>query len=132
MIFVVLNPDCVRDILLAVEFCSFGEVLTLDSLMQKLPDYTEEELWYTSLKLQEGGYLNLTAIPVCRQRMPAIKSINDLTFAGHEFLNNVRKETIWDKTKSIAGKAGAFSIAALCDIAQDVVKTAITSALLPN
>lgn len=125
----VLNPDCVRDILLCVENCGFGERLNLTSLHDKLPNYTEEDLWYTCLKLEEGGYLDLITVQFLRMPMPSIKQINGLTYSGHEFLNTIREDGNWGKAKDVAKKAGVFSLKTLGEIAQEVAKAAVTSAL---
>lgn len=125
----VLIPDCVRDILLVVESCDFGERLTLTSLEEKLPAYTYEELWYTCLKLEEGGYLELMTFPQLNSPLPAIKQIKDMTFFGHEFLNAIRLETTWDKTKEVAKRAGTFSLESLGEIAKGIAASAISTAL---
>lgn len=127
-----LNPDCVRDILLVVEQCSFGQGLTLDSLHAQLPDYSEEDIWYTILKLDEAGFLNVTTVSILRMTMPGIKAVNDITYAGHEFLNSVRENRNWKTVKEVAAKAGSFSIHSLGVIAQSVVSTAINAALKLN
>ncbi|SBV94023.1 conserved hypothetical protein [uncultured Eubacteriales bacterium] len=124
-----LNADCVRDVLISLEGCEFHEHMTLDMLVDKLPDYSEEQLWYTCLKLEEGGYLDLMTVQMLRMTMPAIKQINSITFAGHEFLNTVRENKNWKKAKDIAKAAGAFSIKALGDIAKEVAAAAIKAAL---
>ena len=125
----VLNPDCVRDILLTVESCAFGEYLTLSSLEEKLPAYTYEELWYTCIKLEEGGYLHLTTFQQLNSPLPVIKQLKDMTFFGHEFLNTIRLESTWNKTKHVAKKAGAFSLDSLGEIAKGIAASAISSAL---
>lgn len=127
-----LNSNCVRDILIAVENCDFGERLTLDKLHTLLPSYSINTLWYTCLKLQEGGFLKLMTIHVIRQPMPTIKQIEELTYSGHEFLNTIRSDTNWGKVKNIAQKAGVFSLKALGEIAQSVASAAITAALQPR
>lgn len=124
-----LSPDCVRDILIAVENCSFGEYLSLERLHEKLPEYTQEDLWYTCIKLDEGGYLDVTTVPMLRSPLPGIKSINNLTFNGHEFLNNIREESNWNKVKNVGKKAGTSSLAALGDIAKAVITASISAAL---
>ena len=125
----VLNPDCVRDVLLCVEHCSFGERRNLEKLQERLPNYTEEDLWYTCIKLEEGGYLDLMTAQYLRMPLPSIQQINDLTYSGHEFLNTIREQGTWDKVKGVAKKAGVFSLKTLGEIAQEVAKTAVTSAL---
>ena len=127
----VLNPDCVRDVLLCIESCNFGECLTLDSLSKKLPTYTHNELWYTCLKLEEGGYIDMLTFSQIGSgpHYPNIKQINGLTFWGHEFLNSIRADTVWDKTKEIAKKAGIFSLESIGEIAKKVASTVAISAL---
>ena len=127
-----LNIDCIRDILLAVENLPFGEHFTMDRLQKVLPAYTEEELWYTSIKLNEGGYLDIMSVPMLRSPLPGIKSINDLTFEGHEFLNNIRDDSNWGKVKEVAKKAGSSSLNALGQIATSVISSAIASLLQPH
>ncbi len=105
----VLNPDCVRAVLLAVEACPFGEHLNVEKLSARLPKYTEECLWYTCLKLKEGGYLDLDLIQMSMSTMPDIKRIKDLTFSGHEFLANIQKDDVWQGVKEI-GIANSFLI----------------------
>ncbi len=126
---VVLSPDCVRDVLLSVESCGFGERLTLDSLKAKIPEYSEEDLWYTCLKLEEGGYIDLIKVPGLRMPMPGIKEIRSLTYLGHEFLDSIREDNNWGKVKLVAKKAGTFSLSSLGEIAKEVAKSAILSAL---
>lgn len=41
-----------------------------------------------------------------------------LTWAGHEFLDNVRDPEIWRTTKSGAAKLGSYSIGLLADLAK--------------
>lgn len=128
----VLNPDCVRDVLLSIESCGFGERLTLEKLCEKAPQYSEEDLWYTCLKLEEGGYIDLITFTALRMPMPGIKEIKSLTYQGHEFLDSVREDKNWGKVKLVAKKAGTFSLSSLGDIAKEVAKAAILSALQPS
>jgi len=125
----VLNPDCVRDVLLCVESCGFGERLNLSGLHERLPDYAEEDLWYTCLKLQDGGLLDVLALNMMNAPMPVIKEIGCMTYQGHEFLNTIREKSNWEKTKDVAKKTGVGSLKFLGEIAQEVAKAAVSSAL---
>lgn len=121
----VLNPDCVRAVLLAVEACPFGEHLNVEKLSARLPKYTEECLWYTCLKLKEGGYLDLDLIQMSMSTMPDIKRIKDLTFSGHEFLANIQKDDVWQGVKEIGKKLGTTPLTSLAQIASGVATTLI-------
>ncbi|WP_353198249.1 DUF2513 domain-containing protein [Sandarakinorhabdus sp.] len=45
-----------------------------------------------------------------------------LTWNGHEFLDNVRDDAVWKKTKEGASKVGGWSISLVGDIAKAVLK----------
>ena len=124
-----LNPDCVRDVLLAVESCPFEQVLNLETLSASLPDYSENDLCYTCLKLDEGGYLTLVSIDNMRSYRPGIKCIVDLTYQGHEYLNTIRDPKIWSKAKAAAQSLGNFSLKTLGLIAQEIAKASFLNLL---
>lgn len=94
-----LNPDCVRAVLLAVEACPFNETLNVEKLAAQLPDYSEEDIWYTCLKLKEGNLIDVETFPVVMSVMPGIKAIKCLTYNGHEFLAKIRDEHQWGTIK---------------------------------
>lgn len=124
-----MNPDCVRDILLTVESNDFGVHLTLDKLCEKLPQYSCDEIHYCCLKLDEAGLLEIISLRMMRQTMPSIKTIKDLTFEGHEFLENIKSDNVWTKTKSISKNVGSSSLQALKDISVSIVSELIKSSL---
>lgn len=120
-----LNPDCVRAVLLAVEACPFNETLNVEKLAAQLPDYSEEDIWYTCLKLKEGNLIDAEAVPVMMSVMPGIKAIKCLTYNGHEFLANIRKDTIWAGVKDISKQIGISSLNGLVQIASSVAAALI-------
>lgn len=122
-----LNLDCIRDILLIVESNNFGAYMTLDCLSKKLPIYSRDELHYCCLKLHEGNYLELLTVNMSGTHLPEIKSIFDLTLEGHEFLGNIKNDTNWNKTKTIAKEVGSFSLNTVKDIAVQVISNIINS-----
>ncbi|WP_071428249.1 DUF2513 domain-containing protein [Merdimmobilis hominis] len=134
-----LDYNCVRDVMLYLE--SVPYIITnekdnveftgvwLPNIREALPNYPQEVIYYTLEKLQEGGYLNMTAkwsgdgLYICR--------VNYITFIGHEFLEKIRSDTVWDKTVSIAGKVGNFGLQMLSKIAEGIT-TAYINNLLSN
>lgn len=120
-----LNLDCVRDILITVENAKYEEHLTFDTLHERLPNYSDEDLHYCLVKLDESGLLEVVTVPVTRQHLPGIKSIHYLTMSGHDFLENIKSDNVWNKTKSIAKNIGSFSIQTLKDISVGVISEII-------
>ncbi|MTW37801.1 DUF2513 domain-containing protein, partial [Streptococcus pneumoniae] len=55
--------------------------------------------------------------------------IIDLSPEAHEFLANIRQDTKWNKTKSIASKVGSFSLNVLKDISIEVISKVISDQL---
>lgn len=127
-----LNPDCVRDILIAVEAMEYNSVYTLSKLQEKLPAYSEDELNYHCLQMIDAGLLRAKSINVMGSITPQIWRIFDLTYPGHQFLADIRSDTTWNKTKTIAKSAGSESLHALKDIAVGVVTSVIQNQFGPH
>ncbi len=109
-----LDLDCMRSILLEVEKQPFNHELRIKDLENLLENYSHDELEYTCLKLQEANFIN--AKTVHNPYSSSVIYVLDLTYAGHQFLDEVRADNIWDKTKNIFSKIGAscFSRSADC------------------
>lgn len=61
--------------------------------------------------------------------------ITGLTWAGHDFLDSIRDDEIWRKTKEGAEKAGGFTVDILGDLAKGFIKTQIkkyTGVVIPD
>lgn len=122
-----LNLNCVRDIMLTVENTDFGIHLTVDKLCSQIPSYSHDEIYYACLKLDEGGYLDITTLPIMNQNYLGIRSINDLTFEGHQFLENIKEPSNWEKIFNGCKKAGTFSLPIVKQIATQVIQNNINN-----
>lgn len=124
-----LSADCIRSVLLTVESFQFGESHDIGYIHSLCPEHSEEELEYCCLKLFEGGLLDLDKVSGVWvggvPRKYEVKSIHELTWQGHQFLDSVRDPKIWRETKNIAEKTGAFTLNALSSIAQGVATAAV-------
>lgn len=126
-----LNIDCVRDLLLAVEnYVNFDENLiyptvSVEKLFQCdfLRRYSKADIFYTALKLYEGGFINADVQYGDNTSVILIKS---LTYEGHCFLENIRTPAVWSKTKSKAAKIGSFALDVISEIAVGYVLKHIT------
>src|SRR5690554_6281345 len=100
-----LNPDCIRDVLLAVE-----DVTDFRTLMRfpgedgakHLAKYSTDEVLYHIKQCELSGLLSGVS-----WMMGGSCLIRDLSPKGHEFLANIRSETNWKKTKEVASKVGS-------------------------
>ena len=120
---------CVRAILLEMEKQPLNEPLTFRELKERLPDYSEDVLQYSCYKLYEAHYINAISVDVNGVIVPYFPRLNDITFAGHEFLNNVRNDTVFGKALDIAGKAGSLSLEVVAQAASAVLASVVTAKL---
>ena len=123
-----LNFDCIRDILLSLENLPYEKECSINELLTMLHDYNEEDVHYSCLKLHEVGFINAYVLNA-DGAYPRVLRIYDITMLGHEFLNDIHSDTIWNNVKDIAKDVGVKSIQALTEIATGVVTNLISSKL---
>lgn len=127
-----LNKDCVRDVLLSCEELlkmdedGYMDSLSHEELGQALPNYKTEDIIYTVVKLKEAGFLDVKVTRASGNILVDVR-IYDITFTGHEFLNDIRDDNNWKKVKEIAKSVGAFSINMIAQIAVGVIQTNISA-----
>ena len=118
-----LNPDCIRDILLFIESTTNSKIRSVGfvSILENLSQYDEDTIHYHLYQIKNSELiLNLHV----SGGKPFL--IGDLSTKCHEFLENIRSDSNWNKTKEIAGNIGSFSINNLSQIAIGVVTQLIT------
>jgi hypothetical protein len=122
-----LNPDCMRDILLVMEDAGYLEELSPSTVYEALPDYAEDEINYSIIKLKEAGFID--AIIREYNNGLAILRLDDITYTGHQFLADVRSDNVWNDIKEVSKKVGSNSISAISQIATGVISAIIKNQL---
>ena len=128
-----LEPDIVRSLLLALE-----DKLRLNNELEYpcvfiddvcssvyLTRYSMPNIAYTVLKLKEAGYID-AYIENSDGRIGSV-CFSNITYAGHQFLESVRNQANWNKTKEVAGKAGNFTLKVL-----ESISTGLASAYIKD
>lgn len=122
-----LNQDCVRSIMLFIEDKNeFGSFLDLDNFLsaKELREYKPEEIKYVLAKLSETNYLHDRIEWVNNEIVEY--STGALTWEGHKFLDTIRDNKVWSKTKKITNKFASVSISMVENIASQVITNLIT------
>ncbi len=128
-----LNYDCLRQILLGIErdlnwdddlnyYC-----LNLDSFVQGLEDFSKAEIAY-ALKMGIEADLINGYIKDCDSCILDIICYG-LTYEGHQFLDTVRENKIWKKTKEILSSVGGASLSVITSVADDCLTNFISKRL---
>lgn len=122
-----LNPDCIRDILLTIEenvgprqYLKYNKKFANE--YELLKDYEYEEVIYHIEQCRLSGFFTHA------DSFLSIKdgyNIHCLSPAGHQFIENIRSDTVWNRTKETAKKVGSTSLDALTKIAINVVSSII-------
>lgn len=141
-----LNYDCVRDVLLELEkllsikynedsesfkFSMVNINQLYDSLSDK--DYTIEDVLYAVKNLNEADFISAYMNYGDGGLVECI--VTDITYEGHQFLQNIRPKKIWDKSKSVFQNIGTVSVDIIKSVASTVISDTINHYLpgyLPN
>jgi hypothetical protein len=125
-----LNHDCVRDILLYLEeTLSDGNYYVIES---DSPDDTGIshkvlDVVYALERLDEAGYINAKIVKTMNPS--TMIYVSSISWKGHEFLDTIRPQPVWDKTIATASKVGSTSLTVLSQIAVTVATQLISQSL---
>lgn len=115
-----LNQDCIRDLLLYLEAnLSYENNIPIEGL--HLNNYSPNDLTYTADKLNEANYIKAIKSSCTYKDIP-IFIVTDITYSGHQFLDTIRDQSIWESTKAKASKFASISIPILQELATSFLK----------
>ncbi len=118
-----LNPDCIRDILLYVEESTDYHVsccISPAKLNPPLDAYPANVVMYHVEQCIMSNYFSKTSSDLSNTI-----TIKGLSPIGHQFIDNVRNDTIWNDVKAVSSKIGSKSLDALEKIATGVITALI-------
>ncbi len=121
-----LDHECIRDLLLYLENnLNYGGQININNL--KIKSYNKETLMYTADKLIEAEYLNAK---ICwNYTEPRIIMIESISFKGHQFLDNIRDDSVWKDTKNVLSKFKSTSINFVADVSSQIIANLISKQL---
>ena len=117
-----LRHECVRDVLLAIEAHDEVNPFLFDTdlkpMLKKTHRYSENDLNYTILQLIDAGFLDARSVT----NGGYIFQINKITWAGHQFLDNIKDNDSWKKAKEKALTVGGAALPIIAQFAWDIAK----------
>ncbi len=118
------NWDTIREILLKGEELEFGNTLTISDF----DEIRAKEIEYHVKLLKESNLIKATVVEFYGGGCQF--DLESLTWSGHDFLDAIRNDTIWNKTKTtIATKSGSMTFELIKSIAIELAKAAIGSVI---
>ena len=111
-----LKPYCVRDTLLYLEeqltinlqernFNAITLSKLTEDMLLKHTHYDAEDIWYTVHNLKQVHFIEGKFGDVGKLKMMFCE-IENITWNGHQFLDTVRPNTIWQAVKTKASQIG--------------------------
>lgn len=124
-----LNPDIVRDVLIflgeKLEFDAInGKTISSKRVAKELSTttgYNTDDIMYVTHQLYERGFIQAKPKEGANGRLMWC-DIYDISWGGHNLLNNIKDDKIWDEVKFKANSMGINSIEDLSLICQNVVR----------
>ena len=114
--------DVVRELLVKIEECSNpSEALSLSSFSSE----RSAEISYHAELLLEAGLVDGQILKTI-SRGPHDFFLHRLTWNGHEFLDSIRSESVWEKTKKVfASKGIEMTVDLVKSVATEVANVAL-------
>ena len=112
------NLDLVRDILLFIE----DKSETADFFSVEIDGYSDRVINYHVYLLVRQDFIVSTEPPIRHAQV----TICGLTWKGHEYLDTVRSDNVWNKTKELTKPLGSASIEVIFQIAKDIALKSVT------
>ncbi len=112
----IINEECMRTILvklqkeLEVSFyddkCCFLAI-SVQMLIDDMKDeYEQKDIWYSVYNLVACGFIEGININYMDRNSFDNLDITNITYRGHKFIESIKDEGVWNKTKNIIGKVG--------------------------
>lgn len=121
----ILKHECVRATMLYLE-----RNLTLNNIISspqiEIEHYSKEDVAYTIKMLKEAGFIKAD---YCGHDDIQIYAISSLTWEGHQFLDNIRDNKVWTKTKSILSKFTSTSLQIISNVASQVIINSVSKSI---
>jgi len=134
-----LNPDCIRDLMIALEENTFvmsfsngvgrfhAIKLCVIRDFESLDKYSVEEIVYHLIQLSENGYIVTDFFHDPNDEFEQFK-LSHITFVtpkGHEFIASIKESGRWEKTLKILKPLGVISLSIIESVASGVTDAAI-------
>ncbi len=113
------DMDLIRLMLLKIEAHEHGFAPEIE-----IPGYTQEQIGYHAVLLGEAGLAEVHDI-TCMESDSPTAMVSRLTWAGHEFLDSARENTIWNQAKDKIGKIGGASLPIWLAVLTELIKKSI-------
>lgn len=128
-----LNTDCIRDVLIYLEdnlvmnqYNNIQEISINKIATDLSNNYNEKDIIYTLLQLISEQFIIGHIRPIGKNSKIS-GYVKDISWAGHDLLNSIRPQPVWNAIKQNASNLGIKSIKGLASLAGNVINAIATN-----
>lgn len=111
-----LDYDLIRNLLLEIENVTDGDIYyTPKFFYEKFPNIDQKVVWYHLKYLSDINFVQ------CNRNY----DIYDISPSGRDYLNSIRDEKIWNKTRTISHSLGQVALSIVSDVATSLIKRSL-------
>lgn len=128
-----INYSCIRKLLIVLEDnLEFSEnleypELTFSNVTELMPEYSKADIAYSTIMADEAELISAHIIEADDAFCECVYF--SLTYIGHQFLENIRNNSVWEKTKKITSKIGSTSLDIISSVASNLIQNLIKQQL---
>lgn len=117
-----LDQDLIRNLLLELESQEYASSLN----EKQLREFSDEkgvdwkQLIYTIQRLNEARYID-AKINYANNDVYSV-NISNITYEGHQFLDNIRDKNVWEMTKKRLSNIASVSLPIIKEVASAIIK----------
>ena len=128
-----LNTDCIRDVLIYLEdnlvmnqYNNIQEISINKIATDLSNNYSEKDIIYTLIQLINEQFVVGHIRPIGKNNKIS-GYVKDISWTGHELLNSIRPQPVWNVVKQNALKFGIASVRGLASLAGSVINAVATN-----
>lgn len=112
------NLDLLRDILLTVENHEPERLGALQNISPKDFSGSEAQNYYHINMLVDAGFIK----PAGKPLLAGTYVVHGMTMQGHDFLDAIREQSVWNHTKKRIGEIGGWTLDIVLAVAKEEIK----------
>ncbi|EDO0820761.1 DUF2513 domain-containing protein, partial [Listeria monocytogenes] len=89
--------------------------------------YGHDQFFYCLYRLREANYIEFNDLIINSEINTLF--VSKITWSGHQFLDNIRDDEVWKKTKKTVSKFSSVSVSLLSTISSNVLSQLIKNSL---
>ncbi|EJA0881225.1 DUF2513 domain-containing protein, partial [Listeria monocytogenes] len=86
-----------------------------------------DQFFYCLYRLREANYIEFNDLIINSEINTLF--VSKITWSGHQFLDNIRDDEVWKKTKKTVSKFSSVSVSLLSTISSNVLSQLIKNSL---